>query len=261
MSTEEEKARHLEKVAMLKQKQGIEDENSEDTDSNDEIEEKQSRYTQLHGWEKVKNNLYYSRMFIAVGLIIIGLLGYAVYDLVTKEKADIRVIFLVAGDDPSSYMRVGEVELAVEKYLPDYNNDGNVHAEVFFINVSNDQAPDLYSSGQTKFISEFNGEKGQLYLVDKAALDLMEDLTRSKTYLTELSDKIDETKLTDDKRNFSIKGTEFGKLTRWEESESIFLAVRNQGTGMTGNASERAEQNRQQALEVLVNIAENKIVN
>lgn len=260
MPNEEEKARHLDKVAMLKAKQRI-DENSDQADTSTETEEKQSRYTQLHGWEKVKNNLYYSRWFIIVGLLLIGVFGYGIYDLVTKEKADMRVIFLVAGDDPSSYMRVQDVELAVEKYLPDFNGDGNIHAEVYFINVSENQAPDLYTSGQTKFISEFNSEEGQLYLVDKTALDLMEDLTRSKTYLTELSDKIDESSLTADKRNFPIKNTEFARLIHWEDNESIFLAVRNQGTGLTGNASDKAEQNRQNAMEVLVNIAENNVIN
>lgn len=260
MPTEEEKARHLDKVAMLKAKQGI-DENSDSTDESAETGEKQSRYTELHGWEKVKNNLYYSRWFIIVGMLLIAIFGYGIYDLVTKEKADMRVIFLVAGDDPSSYMRVGDVELAVEKYLPDFNGDGNIHADVYFINVSDDQAPDLYTSGQTKFISEFNGEEGQLYLVDQTALDLMENLTRSKTYLTELTDKIDETSLTADKRNFPIKGTEFSKLINWEDTESIFLAVRNQGTGLTGNTSEKAIKNRENALEVLVNIAENNVVN
>lgn len=258
MPDNEEKQRYQEKVALLKAKQGINDHDTEKIIS----EEKEPRYTKPTGFSAVLNYLYYTKWFFIVGAIILALCIYMVYDAVSREKSDIRVIFISADEENNGYyLKTEAVELAIEKYLPDFNEDNNIHAEVFFINVNKNQAVDLFTAGQTKFLAELNDETGQLYLVDGEALAIMDELTSSQEYLTDLSDEINFDKLSNDNRTVSIFDIDFSKEIDWEAENSLYFAVRNKNTGMKGNNSDTAVENRERALEVLKNISSGNVIN
>ena len=109
-------------------------ENVENTESIENTEEYDS-LERLYGkpkmskQEKIKNFLYYNKVAIIVGAIIVVVLGVLIGQLVTKKTPDVYIMY--AGRyyiDPKAYQ--GLDEFFVKYMNEDYNKDGEVFIEI-----------------------------------------------------------------------------------------------------------------------------------
>lgn len=149
-----------EKIAMIRAKQGIE----EDDEQTEEPDEEQEPAAPMSFWKKVENFWYHYKWATIISVIVIAFGGYMIYDLITKVNPDIMII--VTADNGLSY-RAESVEALFEKYAEDLNGDGVVNVEVAFVPMNPDGGSDQYTqSNATKLYSNLSSARCVLYLTD-----------------------------------------------------------------------------------------------
>lgn len=148
-----------EKIAMIRAKQGIEEE-----EISEEPDEEQEPAAPMSFWKKVENFWYHYKWATIISVVVLAFGGYMIYDLITKVNPDIMII--VTADNGLSY-RAESVQTLFEKYAEDLNGDGVVNVEVAFVPMNPNGGADQYTqSNETKLYANLSSAQCVLYLTD-----------------------------------------------------------------------------------------------
>ena len=252
-----------EKRELLKMKQGIiEDSDIIETEADKEVRVKPT------GIKAIENFFYHNKWFVIVGVFFALLVAFLAYQTLTREKADMTVV-LVTSDSvkaPNLYQKVQDIELALEKYCPDFDNDGNVHVDVYTIDLTKSNPdPQYVNSNATKFFGEMQRGIAQLFICDTGILvgdgESVDDAVSFESIFKDLG-KATGIEEYNGVHSISLKGTAFAKDAKWENScpEILGFSIRNMTSDQMGY-SEGALLRGEQAAQVLSNILNGTIVN
>lgn len=166
-----------EKIEMMKQKQGIEEEQPlEDSDDEEPVK--------MSFWKKVENFWYHYKWVTIITAVVVLFGGYMIYDLVTKVEPDLTIV--ATPDNGISY-RGEELENFFEGFCDDVNGDGEVYVSVVFAPLDPDSVGDNYSqANQSKLFSTLSSARCVLVLSDDSS-----DFSLENVAFEELSDTID----------------------------------------------------------------------
>lgn len=161
-----EKKLHDEKVAMIKEKQGVSDgeehqEHQEQLEDDAEPEETKPK-TFL---KKLENFWYHYKWPVIIGVIAAAFGIYMIAELLSNKKPDIMIIATV--DNGLSY-RAEQVEKFLAKYCEDLNGDGEVYVQVMFTPMNPDSTGDqMQQSYETKLYANLANAECVLFITDK----------------------------------------------------------------------------------------------
>jgi len=236
------------KRELLKLKQGlIEESESEIVNSEKEVIEKPK------GKAAIDNFFYHYKVHLIVAAFFIIVIGYLVYDTVTREKEDIRFLSIAAGDEGSTVMsaRTAAIEKAVEFFTPDFDNNGYVHAANFFININeNGMSPDFYYGNRGKLIGEVQDGTARIIIGDRGAFDLFAEDIAPEFFFVDLAARYPDNVNVVDKYFYKIKGTRFAEIAE-VDSDDVFVAVRLDYS----DDNKKIAENTRRAVEVMDGIA------
>lgn len=161
-----------ERIELMKRKQGIAVEEEET------VPEPARTYTVL---EKISNFFYHNKLFIFFGAACAALVIFLVYDFVTKERPDLKSMYIAADYDMGYYS--GELTPLWSKYCPDYNENGEQLARLYYVptGYAEDNMASLYlaQSDRTRLVAEFQSGEVVMIIGDKKAyqsIDALEDV-------------------------------------------------------------------------------------
>lgn len=253
---EDEQERLLrEKRELLKLKQGI-------IEESDIVEvEKHQEKIELHGWKKVENFFYHYKWRVVGITLTVLFFGFMLIQTITKERYDLYVLAITTSYESGMYTKTDDLELALEKYCPDYDGNGYVHVSINYINLGGSMAAVQYDDAENyKFSAELSTGDSQLFICDDgiiAKIDAMNDEIQFFELFTE--------KYPDNTRNdgecIQLNTTALKEDARWSTCpDTIGLYVRGEYEHMLGNNKEAKEQ-RRRANEVIENIMTGNVIN
>ncbi len=255
---EEEQRRLMEKRELLKLKQGI----VEESEIIEEPKPEEKPEQKLKGWKKVENFFYHYKWHIVGISFAVLLLGFMTIQTLMREANDLYVLVISTNNDTGLYAKSDDLELALERYCPDYDNNGYVHVGVNFINLTPQEGYSQYYDAESmKFSAEIATGDSQLYIGDTGVADMMFEMGKGKVqYFRLLSEQYPDATLYDD-QGLQINTTELTDFARWTTCpDKVCLYVRGEYEGMTAN-SEEAQEQRRRANEVLNNIITGNVIN
>lgn len=253
---ERQRKAHEEYVELLKMKQGLIEE-SEIIPETGYVE-----MPELNAWGKFKNYVYHNKFFILVGVFIAALLTFLIVQTVTRKVNDLYVLVISTSPGSELAWRSGDLEDALTKYCPDFDNNGYVKVGVNYIDLSfNSGTPDYNNAQSMKFTAELLTGDSQLFIADEGLWErLRESEGVTEAIFEDLSEYFPEEDLYN-KDGLHINSVGLHKDARWDTcSDKINLYLRCEFTSATGNQKEADEQ-RKRAQTVLRNIVEGNIIN
>lgn len=251
-----------EKRELLKLKQGlIEESDIIETDVHEQPEK-------LKGLARFENFVYHNKWYIVVAVFFIVVGGFMLFQLLSKEAADMRVLLVTsdAKQTPDLYRKVNDIELALESYCPDFDHNGNVHVEVYYIDLTKQTGDTYYVTTNTaKFFGELDTGVAQMLICDSGIsndqeLSDSENLEKFDSFFVDLGEITGDADLSG-KTTIKLKDTPLAAAANYENSvpEVLVIGVKNERPDMISYNESSLERNTQ-AREVLVNILnDNKV--
>ena len=240
------------KRELLKLKQGL-------IEESETIVEQKREVVELHGWKKVSNFFYHYKWHVIVAAFFVAVISFFVYDLVKKEQGDMRVLVVTKESETAKQVnyKTKDIELAFEKYCPDFDDSGYVHVDTYNIDLSENIQQDYMLASVTKLKGEITYGEAQLYIMDTPSFEsvIVNGDTSGFVNIEELYPDCEQA----DGVFYHLKGTEFSYMANYVEAcpDDLFIVVRRT-TDVTAN-KERAEKAQKRALEVLDNIINGKL--
>lgn len=239
-----------EKRELLKLKQGLIEESELIPD---EVAEKP---VELHGFARVKNEVYHLGWAIPVIIGAIALVVFIIVQLASRPKVDLHILIVAASENSELFKfsdNGDEVQAAFEKRCADYDGNGKVYADITFVDLSGTNSYNQYRDVQYEiFNNATKYNNTMLILSDPELLDTInEAYGNSFSAFIDFSDELSEDRL------FSgcgarISGTEFARDIGCENS--VLFVLDELGNGKSKNTA----QYRDRAVEVLKNIVSEK---
>ena len=219
----EEYARDLqeEKVELMRLKQGV---ISESERLNPE-QAPQKKYTL---GERFGNWLYHSKWWLGIAAFIVFIVGFLIYDYVTREDPDLRILVISANDE--IYLHTPELTGWAAQYCPDYN--GNKKQEVGLVYVpvaagemetaSTDQA-----SSNTMLMVQFETASCMIVIADDDSEQYLTPDGKGEEIFTDLSELYPDCTLIDGYK-LMLSDTNFAKLCGLTQplNKGTYLALR-----------------------------------
>lgn len=272
---EEQQRQQREKAELLKLRQGISDES-------EELPEPEIRtYEKPKGWKAVENFFYHYKWCMGMIIFAVVLVTVLTVQLVTREKYDLYVLLIANSDSSGIYVKTEDIETALERYCPDFDENGKVHVAVNYIDLINRGVMSEYNDAQqSKFSAELFTGDSQLYLTDTGIIKLINEVsgkeTLSATQEASSESTSEETLLIQFFTDFSeeypdavlyqgcglqLNTTGFIDEARWKSCpDTVGLYLRDEFENMTGNDKEAVEQRRRARI-VYENIVTGNVVN
>lgn len=244
------------KRELLRLKQGIIEESEAIT------EKVREEKPELHGVEKIDNFFYHYKWHVIVIVFFVAVVGYLTIMTLSKEAADLRVLVISDNKEATTDLeyKVNDLEKALEKYCPDFDNNGNVHVDVYYIDMQQNPDSNYYFSNQAKLYGELSSGVAHLFIANKSAIDdiigdetepMFENLETLFGGSENLHDML-----------YQVKGTQLATDAKWENScpEDFYIAIRANYAGLISDTAQLDECH-SRALEVFKNILEGNKVN
>lgn len=251
----EEQDRLNEKRELLKLKQGI----IEESDVIQQAEEK-PKYEKLHGIKAVENFFYHYKWHVVVIAFVVVVLGFMIYSTVTKETPDLNVLVTTRGNYADLTYKVKDLENAFEMYCPDFDKNGKVHVNVYYIDMSPSNNMEYENSNTTKFYGEVATGTAQLFMVNPEMIDYIIAASGAEDFFIDISEQYPDAALYNN-TGFTVRGTEFAENAHWLSCpKDIYMTLRTPFEGLASSADDTADE-RARAAEVLDNIINNRIIN
>ncbi|MCH5325320.1 MAG: hypothetical protein J1E39_08895 [Eubacterium sp.] len=252
-----------EKRELLKLKQGlIEDSDIIDIKPREEAEK-------LTGLARFENFMYHNKWYVIVAIFFIAVGSFLIYQFLSKEAADMRVLVVTSDIEktPNLLMKTADIELALEQYCPDYDGNGNVHVEVYYIDLSKNVTDNYYISTNTaKFFGEVDQGVAQLFICD-AGISYTDGMTDEEADAEFNGFFVDLAEVTGDdslagKTTIRVKDTPLAAAANYENSvpDILVMGIKKEVPGMISYNDRSLEKNAQ-AREVLTNILNNNVIN
>lgn len=215
--------------------------------------------------KKIANFLYLYKWQLIVIVFFAVIAFFLIYTTVSKEKADIRVLIFSGDQEISSslYFKSHDIELALERYTPDFDGNKNVHADAYYIDMYPGQDGTYHTINQTKLMSEVGMATAQLYIADREQLSvILGDQEESKGF-EDLSALYPDDPQIVDKYYYKIKGSSFAETALYVEGcpDDLYIAVRSNEFSGYAKVEDSTLENHRRALEVLDNIVNDNKVN
>lgn len=257
MAGREDEERLLrERRELLKLKQGIIEES--EIIPQDEPEEK----PKLTGAKAVENFFYHYKWYVIVIAFFTVVFGYMIVQTITREKPDLNVAVISSSVDSGIYPKLDDIERALERYCPDFDDNGYVHVQVNYIDLNTASGNVEYiDTNRQKFQSvELFGGESQLWLCDYGVIEELYSAYEKIDFFMDFSEEYPDAVLIDEE-GLVLNSTEITEYARWSTCpDNIAVYVRDVFENMTGNGRQAQEQ-RERALIVYRNLAEGNVVN
>ena len=244
-----------EKRELLKLKQGL-------IEESDIIEENKHEVTEKpRGFKRIEDFMYRNKWYFFMAVFFIAVGVFLIYQTFSREAADLTVMLVTSNTEntPNFYQKQHDLELALEQYCPDYDNNGNIHVAVYFIDLTKTGGDTQYTmSNDAKFYGEIERGVAELFICDdKIFTNGGDDKTAKENFENMF---IDVGKITGDGQYsgqymIKLKDTALAAEAKWESScpEVLGLCVRREEEGMI-SYSENSLKNNERAQEVFNNI-------
>lgn len=257
-----------EKRELLKLKQGIIDE-SEIIEQ--DVHEQPEDMTAV---KKIDNFFYRNKWFVLVGVFFAAVAIFLAYQIFSREEPDLSVMLVISDSEkaPGLYQKVNDIELALERYCPDFDNNGYVHVAVYFIDLTKGADMQYVQTNNAKLYGEIERGVSELYICDdeifstnKATEEYDPDAIyeNPNTYETMFSDigKVLDLSEYDGQLRAPLRDTQFVNDAKWENScpDTLAFSIRREEEGMI--SYKRSEEYQKRAKEVLKNILTGNKVN
>ncbi len=234
------------KRELLKLKQGL-------IEESETIQEEKRETAELHGWKKVSNFFYHYKWHVIVAAFFIAVASFFIYDLVKKEHGDIRVLVVTKDGEIAGPMvyKTKDIELAFEKYCPDFDDNGYVHVETYNIDLSENVQPEYMLSATAKLSGELTIGEAQMYIMDTMAFQAVTEDGDTSNFVNLEELYPDNPQI--DGIYYKLSGSEFAYMANYVEAcpEDLFIVIRSTTEAVNKEKSEIA---RKKALEVFDNI-------
>ena len=234
------------KRELLKLKQGI-------IEESEIITEAEKPNYELHGFKRVENFFYHYKWHVIVGIFFTAVVVFFAYSLIAKEQGDMRVLLVTKSHEVTNNVtfKVKEFEQGLEKFCPDFDDNGYIHVEVYNIDLSENSSSEYMLAGVTKATSEIMFGEAQMFIVDKKGLDALTDGTFEG--LINIEEMFPDCPYADG-IYLSVKESPLAAAAGYMEAcpEDLYIVVRDMNT-VTENV-DRAKKANEKALHVLRNI-------
>lgn len=191
-----------EKVDLIRLKQGV----ITDSDKVFQEEEAPKHYTL---WQRIGNWFYHAKWWLGIA-VFLGLLGaFLIYDYVTRENPDFRI--LVVSENPELQADAGSICKYLETFCPDFNDDGEIHADLVYIPVSDvtmEMGGTAVAAYNTQLYVQFQSDECMLVLADSRA----EEYLQPEDMFVSMEELYPDCPFTDGFR-LNLDGTNFTELT------------------------------------------------
>lgn len=267
---EEQQRQQREKAELLKLRQGLIDESEELQ------EEAPPAYEKPTGWKAVENFFYHYKVYVIVITIAVLILSVPIVQILTREKQDLYVLAISTDSSSGIYTKTTDIEVALERYCPDFDGNGYVHVGVNFIDLSAGNGYSQYvDANQQKFSAELFSGDSQLYITDQGIIKIINEVAESEEAPADAEEEHPDQKiqffavLSDDFPDASLyKGcglqlntTGFIEEARWKSCpDEVGLYIRDEFENMTGNGADAVEQRRRARI-VYENIINGNVIN
>ena len=164
--------------------------------------------------------------------------------------------------DSGIYPKLDDIERALERYCPDFDDNGYVHVQVNYIDLNTASGNVEYiDTNRQKFQSvELFGGESQLWLCDYGVIEELYSAYEKIDFFMDFSEEYPDAVLIDEE-GLVLNSTEITEYARWSTCpDNIAVYVRDVFENMTGNGRQAQEQ-RERALIVYRNLAEGNVVN
>ncbi len=242
----EEYAKELydERIDLIRLKQGV------ITDS-DKVFPEQAPPKKYTISEKIGNWLYHSKWWLGIAVFCVALVGFLVYDYVTKVEADVNLLLI--SNDHAIYAQSQTLSDMMQQNLTDYNGDERSVAGVVFVPVSKSsmETGSFSTSYNTQLLVQMQSDMCMLVIGDKESDGYIE----AEQVYAEIETLYPQYDFIDNDR-ILLKDTCFREWLGMEEElrEGAYLALRLPTAGMS--SQEDMQKAYDEALPVLESLME-----
>ena len=170
--SDEELRKMEERRDLLKMKQGIIEESDLIPETGYE------KIPELHGWAKIKNYIYHYKWLYLVIILAAAMVTFLIVQAATVEREDLHVLLISSAPDSDLSWHMNSIETALEKYCPDFDNNGYVHVGVSYIDVSSENGGTYYIAQLEKLSSELYAANGQFIISEEALWEVLVEKNR-----------------------------------------------------------------------------------
>ncbi len=160
---EYEKKLYQEKIEILRMKQN----NSEESDI---ISENQDEITERTLGQKISSFFYLNKWWLGLFLMFGLIVGFLIYDYVTKKNPDTVILFFAENDD------IDKIALRdyIQPFCEDFNDDGKIIPDVYYIPYTGNDQKDYSSGTSTKLMAEMQSAEAMIVICDKKCNEVIE---------------------------------------------------------------------------------------
>jgi len=161
---EYEKKLREEKIELLRMKQN-------DSQESDILPvEEQEPQTERTLGQKISSFFYLNKWWLGLFLIFGLIAGFLIYDYATKKNPDTIILFFADNDD------IDKLALKdyIEPFCDDFNDDGKIIPDVYYIPYTGNDQKDYSSGTSTKLMAEMQSAEAMIVICDKKCDEVIE---------------------------------------------------------------------------------------
>lgn len=256
MAKNDEQRLLQERRELLKLKQGLIEES--EIIPQDEPEEQ----PKLTGVKAVENFFYHYKWHVVAITFFVVVFGYMFIQTITREKSDLNVAVISSSVESGIYPKLSDIEKTLEKYCPDFDDNGYVHVQVNYIDLNTAGGDVQYiDTNRQKFQStELFGGESQMWLCDYGVIEELYSAYEKIDFFVDFNEEFPDAVLIDNE-GLVLSSMDFTEYARWSTCpDNIAVYVRDVFENMTANGKQAQEQ-RERALTVFRNLASGNVVN
>lgn len=208
--------------------------------------------------EKIANFFYHYKVPVIVGLVVVIVGGYLIYDAITKVKPDLKIVTTC---NNGLEFRTDELAEYFEQFCPDLNGDGEVVVQV--INCPDSDNYQMQDTYNTQILAQLQMDEVVIFLTSDGNYNLKGERDSNGNYelgVYIFSDVFkDLTKIyTDnesvDEKGYHLDGENFAEFMNWKDMpDNIILSMRAPVKPLYGD-KEELEKNFEICQEILEQI-------
>jgi hypothetical protein len=247
------------KRELLKLKQGL-------IEDSDVIKKEETVKVELHGRKKLENFWYHNKVAVFIILFFIGVAVYFVFDMMTKNRADISFMYVGTSQEASYFLSTYNSDLshAFSLYTPNFDGNGYVFTQIIPIDTYNQYNPTVIMANQTKIFAEMQAGMVRLIIGNRDAFEHLvgrgEDAPALNDVFVDLSRLYPRNENITDNVLFKLQGSGLMEAAGvgdyfWEYTDDLYI-------GLLSASMRRPEAQlaHERSLEVLDNIIRNNKV-
>ncbi len=210
-----------EKIELMRLKQGI-IEDGESVTETETIHEEPADPKKMPLRKKISNFFYHNKWWLGVGMMITLIVGYLIYDYVTKPNPDI-IILVVADNDELGIQ--SDLKGYIQGFTEDENDNGKVQASIYYIHYTDNQVTNYSNGTDSKLTTQFQSADGVIVIGDKKLDEFYGD--KAAEYFCDLEELFPDNPHVSGYK-FLLKDTPFAERIGMdpEKAEDLYIALR-----------------------------------